>query len=184
MAGRLTKDTEILAIMLAVTLGPASYDAIFDFLKSSQKDSELGHILRKWRDSYDDRPLIQILENAIFEAEDEIHPALRYLLKNIIDRDVSFRFKGEYYPRNFINWTEDRLRSIGKEVSNLSKTTEFLAPQKIESFLDNRINQLKFETNISFQKLEDKLNKKVSILGNDFFNFQWRQIIGVEEKAV
>lgn len=95
MENRIKQDIEILALLLAITLGPTSHDAIMEYLQSLPKIGPFREIIRQWARTHDDSFVNKLLEEALINPSIEIHPSLRTLAERIVDRRIEFRYKSE-----------------------------------------------------------------------------------------
>ena len=95
MEDRIKQDIEVLALLLAITLGPSSHDAIMEYLQSLPKISPFREIIRQWARTHDDSFVNKLLEEALINPSIKIHPSLRTLAERIVNRSIDFRYKSE-----------------------------------------------------------------------------------------
>jgi hypothetical protein len=95
MDDQIKQDIEVLALLLAISLGPTSHDAIMDYLQSLPKIGPFREIIRQWARTHDDSFVNSLLEEALVNPSIKIHPSLRALAERIVDRKIDFRYQGD-----------------------------------------------------------------------------------------
>ena len=95
MDDKIKHDIEVLALLLAITLGPMSHEAIMEYLQTLPRSGPFRDIIRQWARTHDNIYVNTLLDGALSNPSIDIHPSLRDLAERIVNGQVEHRFRND-----------------------------------------------------------------------------------------